>query len=283
LTGLVDTLPFGAAILDNDQELYSNDLFDAQAKSTIHSVKLPGDNTLMLHLQPDNRSAELLDILAHQLRTPVTGILWNAELADQKSREDMQDLLANIQESAQKLQRTVADLILALELQHEKSNFSPEPTEIRDIIVAASKKLDFADKQVQITYSQENSHSPTVDRQQLTIALQHILQNSIDYADQEEINITINANCSTDECTITCTDNGTGLKDPVKKLLRQYARGSQARTSKPDGSGLGLYIAERISALHQGKLTLESVEQGTKATLKLPADLHKQDSKVIIN
>jgi signal transduction histidine kinase len=65
---------------------------------------------------------------------------------------------------------------------------------------------------------------------------------------------------------IQVRDTGSGI--PAKQLTQIF---EPLYTTKPGGTGLGLYIVQQIVAAHGGQVTVESIEgQGTTFTLTLP-------------
>ncbi|MBN8884045.1 MAG: hypothetical protein J0H73_17270, partial [Salana multivorans] len=58
------------------------------------------------------------------------------------------------------------------------------------------------------------------------------------------------------------------LAVPAAGLVGQFTRGDAAR--RGDGSGLGLFIADRLTALLGGRLTLDADDETFVATLDLP-------------
>jgi len=65
---------------------------------------------------------------------------------------------------------------------------------------------------------------------------------------------------------LTVRDHGTGLRTTNPKLLIRLLQ-----TSKSGHRGLGLVTVERVARLHGGRLEFESVADGTRVTLRLPA------------
>ena len=61
-------------------------------------------------------------------------------------------------------------------------------------------------------------------------------------------------------------DTGSGI--PTEQLTKIF---EPLYTTKPGGSGLGLYIVQEVVTAHEGRVTVESVEgQGTTFSLTLP-------------
>jgi PAS domain S-box-containing protein len=66
---------------------------------------------------------------------------------------------------------------------------------------------------------------------------------------------------------VTVTDNGAGIPESVQPRLMQ-----PFFTTKPDGTGLGLWISHTLLAEHGGALHVSSVEgQGTTVTMRVPS------------
>lgn len=64
---------------------------------------------------------------------------------------------------------------------------------------------------------------------------------------------------------IDMEDNGSGVPEELRGLLFM-----PMVTGRRDGTGLGLALAQQIAAAHEGLLTYESLEPGSRFTLKLP-------------
>lgn len=71
---------------------------------------------------------------------------------------------------------------------------------------------------------------------------------------------------------VRISDNGEGIPEGVKGRLFQ-----PFHSSKPNGTGLGLFAAKHILEMHQGSVEVESREgQGTSVTVRLPAAPHEK-------
>ena len=78
--------------------------------------------------------------------------------------------------------------------------------------------------------------------------------------------LSICAECSEDEARLTITDTGAGVAmDLIPLLFAPF------HTTKPDGAGLGLYVAQEIAAAHHGRIEVSN-ERGLGAsfTVTLP-------------
>jgi len=84
--------------------------------------------------------------------------------------------------------------------------------------------------------------------------------------------VVVRARVMGDHAAIVVSDDGIGIPEADQpKLFQRFSRGSEASVREIQGSGLGLYIVQRIVELHGGKASLHSVSGvGTDVTFTLP-------------
>ncbi|NOZ84725.1 MAG: PAS domain-containing protein [Deltaproteobacteria bacterium] len=109
------------------------------------------------------------------------------------------------------------------------------------------------------------------DQKSLKASLVNILENSIDACrvDTKDVShsISLVGNGSTDEVTIVVEDNGIGMDQETKSLIFSLFFSSKGM----EGTGLGLFIANKVVEKHGGTISVESEPgNGTRFTIKLP-------------
>jgi len=103
--------------------------------------------------------------------------------------------------------------------------------------------------------------------------LMNLLNNAIKYNDSETPQIDISFVLQTRKLHIRFQDNGIGIeKADLKKIFKKFYQVGQSDDMTAKGSGLGLYLAENIARLHNGKVVAESKGRGKGSafTLTLP-------------
>ncbi len=103
------------------------------------------------------------------------------------------------------------------------------------------------------------------------IILQNLLSNAVSYtAPKGVIKVAIKAIDSS--VAIEVKDNGCGIpKDAQPKIFTKFFRADNARTVKPDGTGLGLYITKSVVEALGGTISFKSIEnKGTMFIVTLP-------------
>ncbi|MCU4751013.1 ATP-binding protein [Halobacteria archaeon AArc-curdl1] len=101
---------------------------------------------------------------------------------------------------------------------------------------------------------------------------QNLLTNALEYAGDEPPEITVRGEYTDDGVRITVSDTGVGI-DPAhaNHVFELFNRGD--RTDTDGGTGMGLAICQKIAAVHDGSISLESTPaMGTTFTVDLPSE-----------
>jgi signal transduction histidine kinase len=111
------------------------------------------------------------------------------------------------------------------------------------------------------------------DRMLLREALLNLITNAVDACvatgGQVDVAVRVQSGRGAPIVEIEVADSGSGI--PRADLARIFAPGF---TTKENGSGVGLTIAERVIVAHHGRILIDSeVGRGTRITVLLPADL----------
>jgi signal transduction histidine kinase len=194
-----------------------------------------------------------VDVLAEELAQPspdsqavVTEVL--AEIKTHLARLDdlVQDYLSLVR--VHNTQREVQDLGVAM---------AAWGREFQEVVAAygVQFQVDGAEQLGPVAF-----HASTLHR-----ALLNLVQNAAE-AMPHGGTVTLAGHSSADQVQLQVRDTGSGI--PVEQLSQMF---EPLYTTKPGGTGLGLYIVQQIVAAHGGQVTVESqVGQGTTFTITLP-------------
>ncbi|HUX84905.1 MAG TPA: sensor histidine kinase, partial [Chitinophagaceae bacterium] len=108
----------------------------------------------------------------------------------------------------------------------------------------------------------------TGNRQLLEIALDNIVRNAFKFSDDQTVTCTLQVQANS--VTITVRDQGIGIsQEDLNHIFQPFYRGENARTYS--GYGIGLSLADRIIALHKGKIQVTSgLGKGSVFQITLP-------------
>jgi two-component system sensor histidine kinase TctE len=208
---------------------------------------------------------------AHQLRTPVTALQTQIELAELE--DDPQKRTARLHQLAQatgRLSRLVQQL-LALARATPAETVAMEPLDLRDIAEKiASSHLDAAiARDIDLGFECDPAHVMGIG-----FLLQELLTNLVDNALHyipTGGRVTVRSRREGDACIMEVEDDGPGI--PVDERDRVFDRFYRRAGSPGDGCGLGLSIVREIAELHGGRVDIVDAASPTGACVRvtLPA------------
>ncbi len=222
----------------------------------------------------DTRKSEFLSVVAHQLRTPLSGIKWtlsmllNGDLGVLTT--DQRVFLMKGYESNQRMIALVEDMLNADRVGSGKYHYEYSSVQLLDLIDNVLYELvPLANKKnIKISYVNRHDHIPQVmiDADKVRQVVQNLMENAIKYT-KKGGEIKIEPTVTADNFVqVAVSDSGIGIpEDQKKNIFNRFFRAQNAVKLETDGSGLGLYIAKGIIEKHGGNLWFSS-EEGKGST-----------------
>ncbi|KKU68414.1 MAG: Sensor protein resE [Parcubacteria group bacterium GW2011_GWA2_47_16] len=216
----------------------------------------------------DERKSEFLSVVAHQLRTPLSGIKWtlsmimNGELGPISN--DQKVFIMKSYESNDRMIELVESMLHADRIDSGKFDFKPTPTQIFDLIDnVLYEVLPSAHKRgVQIKFNGRDLSIPqlNVDQEKMRAVFQNLLDNAIKYS-RAGGTVSIDITRDAEKVKVAISDQGIGVPEDQKALIfSRFFRARNALKVETDGNGLGLFIVKSIIEKHGGKIWFESKE-----------------------
>lgn len=250
----------------------------AEARAAQISMKtaldrLAGQNARLQEL--DRAKDEMVALVSHDLRTPLTSIrgytelLMNGGSLDEPSRR----FLDVIERNSSRLLGLVDDLLVVA--QHNVGTFSV-PVEELDLTDLVSEALvAFApaamEKNISLVQRMEGGGQIVGDRQRLGRMLDNLVGNAIKFTQPGGM-VEVALSMSEEWGLLRVRDNGPGIAhDAQQNIFDLFTRERDAENGGLRGIGLGLAIARAIAEAHDGTIGLDS-SPGTGATfwVRLP-------------
>lgn len=214
---------------------------------------------------------EFLADAAHQLRTPLTSLQTEIELAMLEPHDHRVDpLLERLRQRVVRSAR-LAQQLLSLARAEDRSVDVGQALDLRDI--ATESGQDWAHRALPsgMDLGFELAEAPALGHAfLLREALENLIHNAVSYAGAGA-RITVRCGTSADGPWLEVEDNGPGIPPAERPAaMQRFRRGEKAAGT---GSGLGLAIAADIAARHGGRLELLDAHggPGLRARLSLPA------------
>ncbi len=215
--------------------------------------------------------ARLLGRLAHEVRNPLSSLDIHVQLLE----EDLDSLAPHIRERLTPRLEIIHGELHRLEGIVERflhlagpAGVDLEPVEIRKILTHVCELLrpEAAARGIEIV-SQVADSLPRVlaDPVRLTQALLNVVINAIQAVERKG-RVEVSAGMAVGMVSVTVSDNGPGI--PPEKLASIF---DPYFTTKTEGSGLGLWIAQQIVTAHGGNLQARNgASGGAVVTMQLP-------------
>ena len=204
----------------------------------------------------------LTNAVAHELRTPIFRIQWQAEmLKDTPLNEAQQGTVESIVEDTEDMDKMVDELLCYAKLDSIDLENLQQPLEVRDFLDHAMTRWN---KDIQLNLDlllPEQPCSILADETLLNRALDNLVRNAMKFARSQ---VSIEASVHQDLLQIAVHDNGDGVAEEHKaRLFEPFYVGDKARNKAKSGHGLGLSIVDKICAQHGA-----TVQVGRSQSLK---------------
>ncbi|HEY4526600.1 MAG: hypothetical protein A2854_01005 [Parcubacteria group bacterium RIFCSPHIGHO2_01_FULL_56_18] len=201
---------------------------------------------------------------AHQLRTPLTALLWTvdalrnpATAADEKEK-----LLKSTEESLSRMRLVIEHILASANVEEGKFGYVFERIDIVPIIeklINESRALS-EKQQIALTFKHEDAFPVFADRERIALALSDLISNALQYTPQGG-SVTVSVTPVGEKLEIAVEDTGIGISEAERPLLfGKLYRGERARHMRPDGTGLGLFVVRNIIEKHGSAITVDSTE-----------------------
>lgn len=216
-----------------------------------------------LHL--DEMREEWISNITHDIKTPLTSIIGNAEILGDTEYELDNNLRVKkcntIISKSQYIKTLVEDLNLSTRLKNNTITLNKKRVNIvslaRHVLIDIINDEKYNDRNIKFNYSDEEIYLELDERLIKRVFVNLIINAFIHNDSNVKVKIDITKN-SNEEVSIIIKDNGKGVsKEDLENIFRRYYRGTNT-TKKIEGSGLGMAIAHDIIMSHNGKITAVS-------------------------
>jgi len=216
----------------------------------------------------DEAKSEFLSIASHQLRTPLTAIKGYVSMIMEgdygKIPKKVQKPVANIYSSSERLINLVNSLLSISRLEAGRMTFDSEPVNIKEVCQDVIKELTvhIAEKNLYLKLEEKNELPVlNLDRAKMRDIILNLIDNAIRYTAAGGITVILEK--LKDRTRVVISDTGEGMTpEEIDKLFESFSRAGAGKKMRPEGAGLGLYIAKKFIEMHQGKVWAESDGKG---------------------
>jgi len=222
--------------------------------------------------QLDETKDEFITMASHQLRTPLTSVKGYLSMVLEgdagKLNANQEKLLEQSYLSSQRMVYLISDLLNLSRLNTGKFVIEPSEVDLSDVAQVEVDQLEETAKarNLNLIYDRPAVFPKLMlDETKIHQVVMNFIDNAIYYTPSGgTVTVALRETPATVEYTVK--DNGIGVPKAVQhKLFTKFYRAGNAQQARPDGTGLGLFMAKKVVAAQGGAIIFES-EEGKGST-----------------
>jgi len=229
----------------------------------------------------DETKDEFISMASHQLRTPLTSVKGYLSMVLEGDVGDVPDqqrrMLDQAYVSSQRMVYLIADLLNVSRLKTGKFIIDTKPTNLAEVVEGeVSQLIDTAkSRKLELHYDKPDDFPVVMlDETKIRQVIMNFIDNAIYYTPAGgRIDVSVAETDKTIEYRVK--DNGIGVpKSERHHLFNKFYRAGNARKARPDGTGLGLFMAKKVIVAQAGAVIFET-EEGKGSTFGFIFDKQK--------
>jgi len=226
----------------------------------------------------DEAKDDFVSMASHQLRTPLTSVKGNISLVLEgdagRINPTQRQLLNQAFASSQRMVYLIADLLNVSRLNTGKFIIEQTAVDLASVVEEEVNQLIETAKSRHLTLDYQKPHNISLlklDETKTRQVIMNFVDNAIYYTPAGgRIDVVINETETSVECLVI--DNGIGVPSSEQHhLFSKFYRAKNARKARPDGTGLGLFMAKKVIIAEGGAIIFKSREgQGSTFGFSFP-------------
>ncbi len=223
--------------------------------------------------QEESLRKESVDDLAHELRTPVMGLLARIEAAQDRVLDDEAANLAAMHDEATRLTRLLDDVSLLADAARPGLLLERTPVDLAAVADrrAGAVRQQFENKGIALSWEVE----PVVvdgDVKRLEQIVANLLSNALRYTDPGG-RVVVRVRPESGNAILEVADTGIGVAEAdLEHVFERFWRGEKSRSRTTGGAGIGLAIVKELVRAHGGQVSVDSAPgEGSTFRVTLPS------------
>ena len=222
--------------------------------------------------------SEFVNIVSHQLRSPLTNIKWTFEVLSSDEMEvkpeKREEYFVNVKENINRMVELIDDLLVVSKIEEDTFTIHKKEFSIDDLIhgLVSRYKIFAKSSDINLVFTPDPNLSKIVaDESMIKLVIENLIDNAIRYTKgggKIEVKIQKQGRMT----LFSVQDEGVGIPEKEKKFIFQkFFRAENALRTRTRGSGLGLYVCKSIVNASGGRIWFKSVEnKGTTMLFTIP-------------
>ena len=244
-----------------DEDLVLVELLAQQAAAVLETHALSDEAAQLRAREEATRlKDDFLSAAAHDLKTPLTTLLAQAELLERQAiRNDRPTVeierARTLIRETKRLKGLVLDLLEASRVEYGRLVVNREVVDLVEVAKEACERYSLEDTSCSV-----EGDAPVVgmyDRKRVAQLVDNLIENGMKYAPDRRVFLRVWR--QGDEARLSVTDEGIGISaDDLPHVFDRFYRGRNVDDRKFAGMGLGLFICRGIAEQHGGRIWVES-------------------------
>jgi len=228
----------------------------------------------------DRLKSIFLASMSHELRTPLnsiigfTGIIlqgMSGEVTEEQGKQ-----LTMVKNSASHLLSLINDVLDISKIEAGRVELSLEEFSLDDVVREVVETLSptASEKGLELVTDVPEGITLFSDRRRIEQVLMNLVSNAVKFTDQGSVKIAARIP-GDDNLEVRVIDTGTGIKkEDMDRLFQPFQQVDISLTKKHEGTGLGLYLAKKLTDLLGGDISAESeYGKGSEFAFTIPLRL----------
>jgi len=226
-----------------------------------------------------NRSRDkLYSIIAHDVRSPLSGILQTLDAIDQgyiqPDSEDFKEIIHQLKNRTKDTSTLLSSLLEWTRAQDPTKSILQKQTNIPALINSCAQLLESnaQNKSIAVSINIDDKIEALCDEVTIHTVFRNLISNAIKFT-KNNGTISIEGKQSEDKVSITVQDSGIGMSaEAIENIFEKNQHYTSTGTANEQGTGLGLMLVKDFIKMNQGSIRVEStIGAGTIFTVELPA------------
>jgi two-component system sensor histidine kinase CpxA len=209
--------------------------------------------------------------ISHELRSPLARMNVALGIAKQKAAPEVASQLERIESEADRLNQMIGRILTLSKLETGALDYEKQKVDLVDIVASVADDADFEARPLGKSVKMTGDGSCTVDGNEplLRSAVENVLRNAVRYT-REGTAVEVSVVPNGERVKVLVQDHGGGVpEDELRNLFKPFYRVGEARERSTGGIGLGLAIADRAIAAHDGTIAARNKGDGLEIEITL--------------